>query len=273
MSLTVEAIRHIEAQALAAAAHPITVDGGVELVVLPATVTLHNLEQFKPVRDRFRGAFKTHALSDFTKYAATQAEDFTRGFINQDAMSATVIFDLGNADLAGHGEHTATLSLKPTAAYSAVQGIAGQTLTQQQLAEWLEDWAPHLQALAHGENLGIVQAITGIRKMTIKATSQRDSNVGDLNTSRSSMDDIEARSLETLPTEFLFSVVPFEGLQPAVIQLRLSVITGKEAPLLKLRWVGEEAQRETFAREFKGVLEKEVGGLVPLTIGAFTLGK
>ena len=108
--------------------------------------------------------------------------------------------------------------------------------------------------------------------MTIKATSQRDSSVGDFSASRSSMDDIEAKSQETLPTAFLFQVVPFEGLGTSTINLRLSVITGEDKPVLKLRWVGEEAQREEFAIEFKQVLEHEVGGFVPLTIGTFTLG-
>ncbi|WP_312146273.1 DUF2303 family protein, partial [Stutzerimonas kunmingensis] len=64
-----------------------------------------------------------------------------------------------------------------------------------------------------------------------------------------------------------------EGLDVADIKLRLSVITGRDEPLLKLRWVGEEAQREAFAQEFKDVLEQEVGGLVPLTIGTFSVGK
>lgn len=53
----------------------------------------------------------------------------------------------------------------------------------------------------------------------------------------------------------------------------LSDITGRDEPQLKLRWVGEEAQREAFAREFKEVLEQEVGGSVPLSIGTFSLGK
>ncbi len=97
--------------------------------------------------------------------------------------------------------------------------------------------------------------------------------VGDLAASRSAMDAIEARSLETLPTTFIFTTPPFDALQPADITLRVSVITGREQPLLKLRWVGEEAQREAFADEFKQVLQSEIGGLVNLTIGTFQQGK
>lgn len=52
-----------------------------------------------------------------------------------------------------------------------------------------------------------------------------------------------------------------------------AVAAGRDQPLLKLRWVGEEAQREAFADEFKQVLQAEVGGLVNLTIGNYQQGK
>lgn len=277
MPLSKEAIQHIESNALAAAGREIGTDAG-RLAVLPESVRLHNLEPYQSVRDRFRGALNTHSLQDFVKYVDNHKSDdntpvSSAGFIDQDAMRATVIFNLGEPGYAGHGDDTATLTLKATAAYSALQSIVGRKVDQQTLAEFLEDWAPNIQAFAGEEELSLVQAITGIRKMTIKATSQRDSTVGDLSSSRSAMDEIEAKSQETLPTAFAFVTVAFEGLAASTISLRLSVITGGEAPMLKLRWVGEEAQREAIAREFKGVLEQEVGGLVPLTIGTFALGK
>ncbi|NMZ68843.1 Uncharacterized conserved protein YfdQ, DUF2303 family [Pseudomonas peli] len=274
--LNKETLQHIEAQALAAAAKPISIDGGSNVVVLPNSVNLHSLEQYQPARDRFRGGLKTQSLRDFSKYVERHIraglEIESAGFIDQDAMSATVIFNLGNPDWPGHGDDRATLTLKPSAAYTAVQAIAGKALGQQALAEWLEDWAPHIIATASDETLTIAAAISGIRKMTIKATSQRDSSVGDFSASRSAMDDIEAKSQETLPQAFMFQVVPFEGLGESTINLRLSVITGEANPVLKLRWVGEEAQREAFAIEFKHVLEREVGGFVPLTIGTFAIG-
>lgn len=271
-----ETLQHIEAQALIAAAKPISIDGGSNVVVLPDSVSMHSLEKYQPARDRFRGSLKTQSLRDFSKYVELHIraglEIESAGFIDQDAMSATVIFNLGNPDWPGHADDRATLTLKPSAAYTAVQSIVGKALSQQALAEWLEDWAPHIITTAGDETLSIAAAISGVRKMTIKATSQRDSSVGDFSASRSAMDDIEAKSQETLPTAFLFQVVPFEGLGESTITLRLSVITGEDKPVLKLRWVGEEAQREAFAIEFKHVLEREVGGFVPLTIGTFAIG-
>lgn len=274
MSLSKDAIQHIEAQALAASGKILEVSGATIAVVAESTA-LKNLEPFQVARNRFRGTMRTTALRDYVEYVNRHcvAETGPACFVDQDEMSAVVLFNLGTTQQAGHGDDAAELNLKPTAAFASLRGMVGRSLTQQQLAEWLEDWAPHIQAHAGDEMLPIASAITGIRKMTIKAVSQRDSTVGDLSGSRSSMDEIEARSQETLPTAFHFTVVPYEGLQPALIPLRLSVITGGDTPVLKLRWVAEEAQREAFAAEFKGVLASAISDSVPVTIGAFAVGK
>ena len=66
-----------------------------------------------------------------------------------------------------------------------------------------------------------------------------------------------------------FSTVPFEGLTEQVITLRLSVITSGAVPVLKLRWVGEEVQREDIAQEFKAVLQRNICEAATLALGAF----
>lgn len=269
-----DALQLLIATALAGANQVLDTDGHT-VAVLPDNVKTLNLEQFQLGRDRFRGALHTNSLRDFSNYVANHTTEGQKpsGFVDQEAMSARVLFNLGTADNPGHGDDTATLTLKPTAAYSALQKVVGNQLTQQQLAEFLEDWMPHLIASANDEKLEMPAAINAVRRMSIKATSQQDSVVGDLAASRSAMDAIEARSLDTMPTTFIFTTPPFDALPPADITLRVSVITGRDQPLLKLRWVGEEAQREAFADEFKQVLQAEVGGLVNLTIGNYQQGK
>lgn len=54
-----------------------------------------------------------------------------------------------------------------------------------------------------------------------------------------------------------------------VITLRLSVITSGSQPVLKLRWVGEEVQREDIAQEFKAVLQRNIGDAAALSLGGF----
>ena len=88
-------------------------------------------------------------------------------------------------------------------------------------------------------------------------------------TSRSAMDQIEATSKETLPASLMFSAVPYEGLSVRNITLRVSVITSGAQPMLKLRWIGEEVQREEIAQEFKSVLDAQIGTATQLTLGIF----
>lgn len=265
----------LNAQALAAAQVRIQTSGN-QLMVLPDNCTTLNLEQFQHGRDRFRGALHTHSLKAFAAYVERHigGEDNkgASGFVDQDAMRATVIFNLGTPDDAGHGDDRATLTLKPTAAYKALAEVVGRSLSQQQLAEFLEDWAPHITASSGDQKLNTLAAINAVRRMQIKATTELNSEVGDLSNRRSALEDIEARSLETLPTTFVFTAKPYDPLSVADITLRLSVITGDKAPVLKLRWVGQEAQQEAFAEEFQQVLASEIGGFVHLTIGTYTQG-
>ena len=72
-----------------------------------------------------------------------------------------------------------------------------------------------------------------------------------------------------VPVSLQFSTIPFEGLTEQVITLRLSVITSGSQPVLKLRWVGEEVQREDIAQEFKAVLQVKIGEAAVLSLGAF----
>ncbi|WP_153003965.1 DUF2303 family protein, partial [Pseudomonas sp. ICMP 10191] len=106
--------------------------------------------------------------------------------------------------------------------------------------------------------------------ITVKASSESDHTVSETRASRSAMDAIEATSKETLPTSLIFSAVPFEGLQQREIILRISVITSGAQPVLKLRWVGEDVQREEIAQEFKSVLEAKVSDAAQLALGSFS---
>ena len=185
-------------------------------------------------------------------------------------MTCTLIFNLGTNVAPGHADDRAVLRLKPSAGYKAVQGIPGRALSQKDLSDWIEDWNASLSATDEaGQTMSIVKAIAAVRTITIKASSESDHAVSETRTSRSAMDQIEATSKETLPASLVFSVVPYEGLSIRHIILRVSVITSGAQPMLKLRWVGEEVQREEIAQEFKSVLDAQIGPAAQLTLGTF----
>jgi uncharacterized protein YfdQ (DUF2303 family) len=268
MSLTKEAIQLITDTALEATGKSLATF--TPTAVLPAGTKVLDLEQFQEGRSRFRGTYSTHALADFGAYVAERADDGARGFINQDEMSCTLLFNLGTTDSPGHADDRAVLKLKATAGYTAAQAIAGRGIAQKDLSDWIEDWHQYLTPVDDdGKAIPVAKAIAAVRTITVKATSESETTVGDTSASRSAMDQIEARSKETLPAALQFHIVPFEGLTEQLITLRISVITSGSVPVLKLRWVGEEVQREVIAQEFKAVLERQIGDTAKLSLGCF----
>lgn len=257
-----------------AVAHAGQLATNTPVAAFPADVQLHNLEKYQAQRARFRGELTTNSLADFANYVVSRNGPAAKGFVNQDAMSCEVFFNLGDEATPGHADDTATLKLKPTAAYTALQQLAGKRLSQKELAEWMEDWHLNLTAVDQAEaTLSIVQAIAAVRNITIKASAERTSVEGNFSANRSAMDAIEAASQDTLPAKLHFNIVPYEGLGQRVFTLALSVLTGEDKPVLKPRWVGEELQREEIAKEFKAALAKEVGGTATLLLGNFNAGK
>ena len=268
MSLTKEAIQLITDTALEATGKKL--ETLVPAVVLPESAKIVDLERFQAGRSRFRGTYSTHSLADFSAYVVERAALGARGFIDQDAMSCVLLFNLGTADVPGHADDRAVLKLKPTAGYTAAQQIGGRGISQKDLSDWIEDWHQYLMPVDEAGNaIPVAKAIAAVRTITIKASSESETTVGETSASRSAMDQIEARSKETLPVSLQFSTIPFEGLTEQVITLRLSVITSGAVPVLKLRWVGEEVQREDIAQEFKSVLQEKIGDAARLSLGAF----
>lgn len=267
--LNKDTLELIIANAAAAQALPQT---HTPAVALPDGVTVRNLEQYAANRARFRGELATSSIKDFAEYVNmhTHPIEQVAAFVDQDSMRCRVFFNLGDQEKPGHGDDTAMLKLKPTAAYAALQAIAGKAMSQRDLAEWMEDWAHLLKAFDGDKDLSVLQAIAAVRNITIKAGMERTHSESNFGGSRSAMDEIEAKSQDTLPTELSFTTVPYEGLLPQTITLRLSVITG-DKPQLKLRWVREEAQREEIAQDFKRVIQAEIGGTARVTLGTFTL--
>lgn len=251
---------------------------GTNTIALPDNFKLHNLEPFKPGRARKRGIMHTDSIPDFVSYVRTQARESgengsPEGFINAESMSATAIFNVGinEEGLWGHADHRAVLELKPTAAYRALKAVDGKKLEQRDLLDWLEDWAPSLQAYGSNpdEHKSMAEAIAAVRQVTIKSTRESETTQEDFRGTRATLEDVEAKSRVGLPGGFLFTCEPYLGLPQQVYRLRLGVLTGDDKPKLVLRIVRFEAEQESTVKAFKELLIREVDDAAVLTIGTF----
>lgn len=241
---------------------------GTGAIALPDNFNLHNLEPYQPGRRRFRGAFTTSSLADFISYVKAHGGE---GFIDADNLKARVFFNLGDKEAAGHADWHATLTPKPTAAYTAIQKINGARLDQKALTDWLEDWSTNLVPYIEGSEYGSLgKAISAIRTITIKATSEQETTQQNFAASKSALDAVEAKSRLELPAGFGFVCTPYLGLQSRSFDLRLSVLTSSKDPVLVLRIVQMEAQQESIVQDFKRVLIDEIGDAAKLVIGNFS---
>ena len=247
-------------------------DSPFGMVMVPETFKQVDLEKYLPNRRRFRGLFNTSDIEDFNGYAVNEQPDVVFLNTQSDRMSAVAYFDLGDSSCPGHAEHTATLFCEPLPAYKAAININGQRIKQAQLAEFIEDWLPHLTVLCDDEVQNPLQAIQAVRNITITAKSAASHSEHHFGATRSAMEEIEAKSnTYQLPTHIKFNLVPHTGFDPIDVMFRVSVITDAENPRLTLRWIQQDTQQEAIGENLKSLIEEGIGETgCPIYNGTFS---
>lgn len=189
-------------------------------------------------------------------------------------MSATAIFNLGNEAVPGHGDDRAVLTMKRTAAFDALLALSGKPLAQQAFLDWLEDWLPHIAFTGSDEVLiSPAKAIAAVRLVTIDAKRTAEHKVEPMAASRSTFEQVEAKSREGLPHGFAFHCEPYSGLDERKIRVRLGIRTSGEAPAFVPTIVGAEALSESLAQELGQLLNGLFAGeAVDTLVGTFQLG-
>lgn len=244
----------------------------LDVAALPDDTKVLELEKFKPRRNRFRGHFVTRSIDDFVNYTENKADLGAECFVYPDDMTATAVLNLGDLSAPGHADSQAQMKLKRTAAFIALNNIDGNTRTQQQLAEWLEDWRDNICGLTSNEQeMSASKVIAAIRRITIKAGSTSDHTEGQLSATRSSLEQVEASSnSEPLPSFIQFTCTPYVGLGERTFTLRMSLRADEDKPLLALRIIRPEQHEEEMAEEFAELLQQKFGDILPVTIGVFS---
>lgn len=250
----------------------------IPVAVVPKGCDLQSLERYQLKASAFRGLMKTTCMSNYAAYvesAVQQGGSDLVTFVNPDSMTAETFFDVGTIKAPGKAEHRAGLGLEKTAPYTALLGINGSPLNQKQLTEWLEDWLPHVHSIkGEGDKeLTPNQAIHSIRNMTIEAKAKTEHNEGNMRSSRSAMEEVEANSKGVLPEYFTFKCTPYRGLEGRDFLVRISVLTGDDKPRLKLRICALESAQEEMADEFRSKLQQFLSANSTVYIGSFNPGK
>lgn len=226
------------------------IDTDYSAVMLPDGIKLQALEPFQAHRNQFRAAFSTQRFGSLIEYATANAQENAQCFIDQEKMSAEVVFDMGNVEKAGHAKHRANLVMKRTAAYKALCYINAERCSQRTFSDFLEDWGDYLTAYHHDEEISIKNAVQAVRKMTIDYARNEEHELSDFAAKKSAMEAVEAKSALQLPTHLVFTCNPYNGLDTRAFTLRLQVLTGSNEPVFVARLVQAEQLEEAIAIEF-----------------------
>lgn len=239
------------------------------VVAVPSNFEIKDLERYLPNKTRFTGDLVTSSIDDFAAFALDNKEEGSKCFINKDNAQARVIFNLGDAKKAGHADFTATLVLEKTAEFNALMSINGEHCTQRRLAEFIEDWADFITPLdSEGAPIALAKAVGAIRRLTIEAKAKAEHEVQDFRSSRSALENIEAKTDTGMPAEILFECEPYSGLPGFSFYARLSIITGEE-PKFSFRIKRLEKLEDEIMEAFKDLVIDKLNGQIPTYLGVF----
>lgn len=241
----------------------------VPTMLVPQGYNLASLEKYQEAPSRFRGTYATSSIEGYASYINAQAAASV--FVDTDDMEALAFFDLGDAEAPGHAEHRARIVLMKTAPYVACLRAHGNAFGQKELAHWIEDWHHAITGEdSSGAEMTAKQLANAVRRIEVKATSERTHEEGDWNAKRTGLDAIDASAGQATPAFIRFSCLPYEGLSVRTFDLRVSILTDDSKPRIKLRVIGLEGIQEEMAKEFKQVLERKLSPeSARLLLGAF----
>lgn len=280
MNMTPEVIEKLQRQGFADRVHE-AMEAGSPAVVIPQDCKLQTLEGLEKLEDaprRFRGHFGTADIEAFSRYINTHGTAESVVYVSDRNMQATAIIDQGTPEEPQWGEHKAALALQTTDPYRALITVCESPRTQQNLAEWLEDWFPllafHSDAEAEKEISGGV-ALQAVRNLKIEAKAETDSSQGDMQGSMTRMEEIAATASKgEMPAVVSMTCAPYHGLKERVINCRVSVITSaNEKPKLRLRIVGQQVLEQECVEEFAARIDNENTTDAAVLIGSMNYQK
>ena len=266
-----------ESEAITAANNALSgSDDSFHVVALPSDFQEHDLEKYLPNRRRARGTMTTPSLSSFAGYTKEHADENATVFIDADELKAVAVLNMGMPSAPGHTDNRAVLAPRATAAYMALKAITGHGRSQKDVAEFLEDWAGHIECFRENESVAPNKAIAAIRSVTIEAMRKLENAEQQLSASRSTFESVSATSTQPLPTHIYFKCQPYADLSERNFVLRLGVLTASDKPSIVLRIVKKEEHDEEMAQELATKVRQAIAGdgdEIAVVIGSYTAGR
>lgn len=241
------------------------------VLALPSEFKLHDLEPYLELRRRARGNFSTPFVASFARYLINHADmNNTTVFVDPQKLGAVAVLNLGTTEVPGHADNTATLELQLSAPYQALLRAARGPVSQRTLAEWMEDWAPHIKCSDEAGEIELRKAIGAVRRITIESMRKQESEQQALSETRSALESVKATSKDPLPTMIQFTCQPAAELSVRAFDARVSISTSGNDPMLTLHLIRTEEHAEQMSDELLGRIKSELAEqALPIVIGTY----
>lgn len=252
-----------------------------EALLIPPAATLARAEAYAKTPRFHRHHYSTERMTDFVAYAtnaakAVGAPNHATAYVLPDGSGARAVFDHGDHTNPEWGHHQATLKLKHSPAWVAAFAMSSGTRTQQQVIDWLEDWAPNITAHAQdGTDIEPRRAISALRRVKLEAKASSTHAENDFARHKTSMESIEASGeTESLPAYFVLHSSLYVCTVSHEIVLRLGVREDSGKPVLALRIVGMERLIQDTGEWLESELTTGLGSLLAgVYVGTLEIGK
>lgn len=242
------AIQRIESLAAASSKLP---DTDVPKTLVPEGCKVESLESLLGSPLSMKAHFRTERLEDFCAYVAAEAHgDETAVFVEPDGSGAKAVIDYGSHKAPRWGRHQASLAMRHTPEFAALLQASETALSQRALVDFMEDWGHVVTAERGGEEITHAKAIAAIRRVDIKAERHSTHEQAEWSASRSSMEQIEARSgADSMPESITMLCSVFPCTKPREVVARLSLRTSGDEPRFRIRIVALDRMLKDVAEE------------------------
>jgi uncharacterized protein YfdQ (DUF2303 family) len=232
----------------------------IPLAIVPDSHKLLDLEKYTEQPARFRGLFGTLLIQEFISYINENGSSSTGIFVNPEEAQAQAIINMGYIDLPQWGDHKAALNLKKSPEFGALLSYRNSKMNQQEFIDFAEDWSENIQFIDEQHiNIDFKTAINAIRRLTVSATQNSESNVGNFSASQSSLDAIEVKAAGTTPPyAFIFRFTPYDSFTQRTLVCQIRALTDCKAVNLKYRITGLDQHIDSIGQEFKALLNASI---------------
>lgn len=243
--------------------------GLTPFAVVPDNCKVTSLEPYLDRPARHKAHVHTESIKAFIGYAEFNVAHtgkplvLVRDGMHDRHLCATLLFDFGDNSKPSWRDNTASIRVPMSAEGKAAKDAIGR-VAQREFAEWLEDWRDYISAYNGEDQMTVANAVRAVRNLKIEARASHESSAGDLQASRTSMEEIEAKARDgmRLPTRIHFACTPFPEMEPHIFEYRLAVSTDpNQKQPYNLIPVRHDLVEEQIVAEFKARIAAEFGAL------------